>query len=709
MRRTWQVPATVILALTLVAPATVVGASSGVPVSESGRSTTTATGAMDSPASTAVSRGSLQPPQAASTAVRRTTRKPQPPQAASAVIVKFRSAMPSTIRATSRGRAAVARVRALRSIGAEVVRPRAGQSVAEAVAELSADPAVEYAEPDAPIVEAGDPAAEPFLGQYQWALENDGGSCIDGIPCRAGVDIDATEAWPLATGAGVTVAVLDDGVDFSNPELQGQAWVNPGESGTDASGADKATNGVDDDGNGFVDDVNGVNLCGDAASGVLHVPGTDWHGSAVASVLAAAADGAGMVGVAPDARIMAVRWLEPACSTVSYAIDAIDYAIASGAHVINASWGTYEDSFALRDAIQRGADAGVLIVAAAGNEGSQLLLYPAAYDVPNVVSVAAIGPDGSLADFSSYGPTVDLAAPGLAILAIDVIDDGYGLVDGTSFAAPLVAGVAALVGQSHPELLEDPAVLGARLIGSGWRDAQTVSPITSSGRVVDARRALDFDAPAAPAWLTGEARKGQTLGRSSVPVRLSWPAATDDLAVDAYRVRYRATSTASWSTLTGWTTARSANASLTRGVAYDIELTTRDAGANTTSIVVPFRVALHQEGFATYHGRWRRTAWKSASGGHTRYATRAGSRAKFRITGRSVALVMPKARSNGRARVYVDGTYATTLKLHARSTHARRIVFQRSWPSTGTHTIKIVVVGTRGHPRVDLDAVIVGR
>ncbi len=700
-----------ILVLTLVMPATALGATDHGPAGESGRSASTATRPMGSAANTAPRPGvpNQPPPRAGNNAVHRLSPQVRPPQAATAVIVKFRSSMRSAVRATSRGRAGVQRVRALRSIGAEVVRPRPGQSVAQAVAELSADPAVEYAEPDAPIVEAGDPAAEPFLGQDQWALKNDGGSCAGGLPCRAGVDIDATEAWPLATGAGVTVAVLDDGVDFSNSELQGQAWTNPGESGTDASGADKATNGVDDDGNGFVDDVHGVNLCGDAAPGVLHVPGTDWHGSAVASVLAAAANGSGMVGVSPDARIMAVRWLEPACSTVSFAIDAIDYAIASGAHLINASWGTYEYSVALREAVQRAADAGVLIVAAAGNEGSGLPLYPAAYDVPTVVSVAAIGPDGSLADFSSFGPTVDLAAPGASILAIDVTDDSYGLVDGTSFATPLVAGVGALVGQAHPGLLADPVALAARLIGSGWPDAQLASPITASGRVVDARRALDFVAPAAPAWLVGAARKGQTLGRSRVPVRLTWPAAVDDLAVDGYRVRFRATGSEAWATLTGWTTARSANVSLTRGTAYQIELTTRDAGANTTSIVVPFRVARYQEGLATYHGRWRRATWSSASGGHTRYATSAGSRATFRIKGRSVALVMPKSRMSGKAKIYVDGLYAATVRLHARTTHARRIVFQRSWPESGTHTVRIVVVGTPHHPRVDLDAILVGR
>lgn len=227
--------------------------------------------------------------------------------------------------------------------------------------------------------------------------------------------------------------------------------------------------------------------------------------------------------------------------------------------------------------------------------------------------------------------------------------------------------------------------------------------------MLDARRALDFSAPASPDRLTGAAWKGKTLGKTMIPVKLSWPAATDDLGIDAYLVRYRRTGTTAWATLSGWITSRSLTTRLARGTRYEIEVTTRDAGANTTTTVFPLRMVRYQEGYATYHGRWRRTSWASASGGHTRYATRAGSWAKVRFTGRSVALVMPKSRRNGRARVYVDGHYATTLNLHARSTHARRIVFARSWTTSGTHTIKIVVAGTARHPRVDLDAIVVGR
>jgi subtilisin family serine protease len=659
----------------------------------------------------ALAQPTMAPPAIAPpTLVHERARPAADPPSATAVIVKFRSGVDAAARADSRSRAGARRVRSLRSIGAEVVRPRSGRTVAGVLAKLAADPAVEYAEPDSPVIALGDPAAEPFLGPYQWGLENPGGACAADVPCRADVDVDALAAWPLATGNGVTVAVLDDGIDLGNPELAPQAWVNPGETGPDGSGGDRATNGVDDDGNGYVDDVNGVNLCSDATPQTLHVDGVDWHGTAVASVLAAAADGSGMVGMAPDARVMAVRWLEPACSTVSYAVDAIEYAIAGGARVINASWGTLDESEALRDAVEDADAAGVLIVAAAGNEGSTQVLYPAAFDEPNVISVAAVAADGSLAWFSSYGPAVDLAAPGEAILAIDLqASGGYAFVNGTSFAAPFVAGIAALVGELRPDLLANPAAMRSRIIGSGWADPPLARPVTASGRVADARNALDMTPPTPPASITGGAKLGSRIGSTAVTVRLTWPAATDDLAVSAYRVRYRRSGTSAWSTGTGWVTRRAATLRLAAGAAYQVEITTRDAGANTVSVVYPFRIIRRQEGYATYHGHWVRTRWSSASGGHTRYATRAGSKARFTITGRSVALVMPTAPANGAVRVYVDGAYAGTLHLHAARTHPRRVVFRRDWAASGTHAIRLVVVGGGAHPRVDLDAILIGR
>ena len=386
------------------------------------------------------------------------------------------------------------------------------------------DPAVLYAEPDAPIRLAAAPSTEPWRLDLQWGLENHGGDCIaeftDGY-CRSDADIDAAGGWSKATGAGITVAVLDDGLDFSHVELEDRAWVNPGESGPDGLGGDRETNGEDDDGNGYVDDVNGVNLCGDVPSTQLHVPGNgtedlrDWHGTAVASVIGASANDVAMAGVAPDVKLMAVRWLvRGTCETTSAAVAAIDYAVENGADIINASWGGYSFSTALLEAVQRANDAGVLVVAAAGNDGTRSSFYPAAFDAPNVLSIAAMQPDGYLADFSNYGSAVDIAAPGTRILAayVDENPGEYALVDGTSFAAPHVAGIAALLAELRPSLLDDAAALRSKIINSGWKNSRTDGSLTQYGRVADAKHAVDITPPSMPGSVTVKGRSGSTIG-----------------------------------------------------------------------------------------------------------------------------------------------------------------------------------------------------
>jgi hypothetical protein len=108
-------------------------------------------------------------------------------------------------------------------------------------------------------------------------------------------------------------------------------------------------------------------------------------------------------------------------------------------------------------------------------------------------------------------------------------------------------------------------------------------------------------------------------------------------------------------------------------------------------------------------GRWRLAASSGASGCEVRYATASGATATFSFTGRAVAWVAPVGATRGSARVYVDGTYRTTVNLRATSFRARRIVFRASWPSAGTHTLEIRVAGSSGHPRVDVDAFVVLR
>jgi subtilisin family serine protease len=185
------------------------------------------------------------------------------------------------------------------------------------------------------------------------------------------------------------------------------------------------------------------------------------HGSHVAGIIGAKGNnGAGITGVNWDAKIMALKFLDAdGQGNTADAANAIDYAVAHGARVINASWGGHAFSQALYQAIRRAGDNGVLFVAAAGNDGQNADAkpdYPAAFDLPNIVSVAATDSNDDLADFSHYGASsVDLAAPGDDIESTvpkSTDSSGYASFSGTSMATPFVAGVAALVLSVEPNL-----------------------------------------------------------------------------------------------------------------------------------------------------------------------------------------------------------------------------------------------------------------
>ncbi|HEY3335847.1 MAG TPA: S8 family serine peptidase, partial [Candidatus Limnocylindrales bacterium] len=538
------------------------------------------------------------------------------PAQATSILVTYRDSASVLDQGAARTRAGVTRERGRPDLQLDVVRPARGRSIADAVAALDADSAVAFAEPNRRMVLAADPAAEEYF-PVQWGLENHGGDCVGGatavlgLDCVNDVDIDAVAGWSSATGAGITIAILDDGLDFSQSELAGQAWVNTGETGIDGSANDKATNGVDDDGNGFVDDVNGVNLCtADAPTTILHRAGVDWHGTAVASIVGAAANGTRIVGVAPGARLMAVRWLvKDTCDTTFDAINAIDYAVANGADVINASWGGPDDSLALEAAIGRANAAGVLIAAAAGNEGVTSPFYPAASSASNVVSVGALEPDGHLAAFSNRGAWVDLAAPGDAIAALcldtSICSDVWTFLPGTSFAAPHVAGVAAMVLELRPDLRNNAAALRSKLINSGVQSSLLGGGLTGSGRRLNAGYAVDVTPPSAPG-VQVRARANSTIGSTTASMTITWPASTDASGIDSYRVRYRKAGASTWTTIASATTSRTVRATLTMAQRYDIQVIARDRGGNTTASTITTTPTRYSESSsrASYSGTW---------------------------------------------------------------------------------------------------------
>lgn len=263
--------------------------------------------------------------------------------------------------------------------------------------------------------------------------------------------VNAAEAWDIATdSSAIPIAIIDSGIQTDHPDLRDNLWRNTDEI---------PGNGRDDDGNGFVDDHFGYDF--DSNSG--NITGK-FHGTFVAGMAGAVGDNStGIAGAAWDASLMA---LQSDSGLNSNVVRSIDYAIANGAKVINASWGNYVSSQAIFDAVRRAESAGVLFVTAAGNDGANLDgssifffnresdFYPSEYSrtLSNVLTVGSINRSGQPSWFTNYSPSaVQIAAPGEDVLST-VPGSGYASDSGTSFAAPLVAGAAALVWAQDPEM-----------------------------------------------------------------------------------------------------------------------------------------------------------------------------------------------------------------------------------------------------------------
>jgi subtilisin family serine protease len=333
--------------------------------------------------------------------------------------------------------------------------------------------------------------ADPLF-EDQWGLENTGQ--LGGTP---DADIDAQSAWALSSGSpSQIIAVIDSGVDLDHPDLVDRIWSNPGEI---------PGNSIDDDNNGYIDDVEGWDVLDNDSD-----PDDEyWHGTAVAGTAVASLNGVGVVGVAPQAAVMPIRACSSTCP-VSAIVEGIHYAIDNGAQIINLSLGLHSPNRALEDAVAAANAADVLVIAAAGNDGRDndtWPFYPASIDLPNVVSVAATNRHDDLAVFagkaSNYGAmTVDLAAPGQEIVTTGV--GGWTEASGTSFAAPMVAGTAALILDLVPGATPSQVIAG--LVGTVDQLA-TLEATTSSGGRLNAHTALLATMPP-----TAQAAATPTLG-----------------------------------------------------------------------------------------------------------------------------------------------------------------------------------------------------
>ncbi len=276
---------------------------------------------------------------------------------------------------------------------------------------------------------------------------------------------------------GPVVAVIDSGADLAHPALAGTLWTNPGES----------ENGQDDDGNGYVDDVHGANIVDPDAA----ITDRSGHGTAVAGILAGRTNWKRRTGAAPGARVMVVKVLGDRMEgTTAGVARGIAYATDEGAQIINLSLTTPDDDPQIERAIRDAGARGVLVVAAAGNHGDDLSirrLYPAAYHLPTMITVAAADRHGSLIDSSAYGDLVDLAAPGMSIPAIRPRGRVRSFT-GTSAAAPFVSGGAALLWENRPNA--SLAQVRSALLRGTRRRAALRDQVRSGA--LDVRRALRY-------------------------------------------------------------------------------------------------------------------------------------------------------------------------------------------------------------------------
>jgi subtilisin family serine protease len=348
---------------------------------------------------------------------------------------------------------------------------------------------VDYIQPNAVLEnQSTTPNDTSFLNT--WGLHNTGqftGSVAD-------ADIDAPEAWDLSTGsANVVVGVIDTGVKYNHVDLINNMWTNPGEI---------AGNGIDDDGNGFIDDFYGYDFVNNDSD-----PMDDHgHGTHVAGTVAADGNnGKGVAGVSWNSQIMALKFMSSTGSgSTSDAVRAINYATMMkqtyGVNILITcnSWGGGGYSTSLYNAIVANKDAGMLFMAAAGNDSTNndsSPHYPSNYDVANVISVASTDWADNLSSFSNYGATtVDIAAPGSYIYST-TYDGGYGYKSGTSMATPQVAGLAALAWSYSPDATWQE--IKAAILNNGDTLA-SLSGKVSTGKRINAFKTLSALTPPEP-------------------------------------------------------------------------------------------------------------------------------------------------------------------------------------------------------------------
>lgn len=380
------------------------------------------------------------------------------------VLVRFRAGTTDAVRRQTLSRAVASEKETVELPAAAegrggLVLAATGMSVPGAIARLTSDPAVEYAEPNWVYQHQATSNDTYFTNGSLWGMYGSTSTPSNSFGSHAAL------AWQAGnTGSrSVYIGIIDEGIQVAHPDLAANIWTNPFD----------PKDGVDNDGNGYIDDVNGWDFDGNNNS--VYDGGktgsSDSHGTHVAGTIGAiGGNGAGVAGVNWNVTLISGKFLGRRGGTTANAIKAVDYftnlKVRHGLNIVatNNSWGGGGFSQGLLDAITRAAQQNILFIAAAGNGGSDGVgdnndttpSYPSNYNTSSgagydsVIAVAALTSSGARASYSNYGAvTVDIGAPGSSITSTLPVGK-YGTYSGTSMATPHVSGAAALYAASHP-------------------------------------------------------------------------------------------------------------------------------------------------------------------------------------------------------------------------------------------------------------------
>jgi subtilisin family serine protease len=456
----------------------------------------------------------------------------EPASVPSELLVGYQRGVSESRRAEARRRANAQLVDRVVEEGAgrtavELVR-FAGADRSEAMRRFTSNPNVSFAEPNWVYTHDAASTDPYFTDGRLWGMSsaNPFGS-------------QAADAWldgNTGDGSGpdaVWVGIIDEGYQYTHPDLADNAGKNPGEI---------AGNGIDDDGNGKIDDVFGWDFDGNNNS--VYDGTMDDHGTHVAGTIGAeggeVAGAVGVAGVVWDVKLLSAKFLGRRGGTSANAVKAVDYFTdlkkRHGINLVatNNSWGGGGFSQALFDAISRANTENILFVAAAGNDGRNndtTASYPSGYNLPNVISVAAIDKNGAKASWSNYGATsVDLGAPGVDIWS--TLPGGtYGSYNGTSMATPHVTGATALYASVNPGATA--ASIKSAILGKVAPTA-ALSTTTLTGGRLDVSTfgvaAVAATIPSAPLGLRATGGDGEVV--------LTWqpPAENGGAPIDSYRI-----------------------------------------------------------------------------------------------------------------------------------------------------------------------------